>query len=110
MPLTSQIKRLAGKLNLLTLVTLAIPVAVAMTACTSPVAISGNEEKIGSKEVTLGKGVVLFPDAVPSVADGSVYWKQNNCAQCHGDAGKGVPGQCEVDLTNIEWMRKRIGD
>lgn len=108
MPLTSQIKRIAGKFNLLTFALLTIPVAVAMTACTTPVNLSAKEEKIGSKELTLGKGVVLFPDSgAPSVADGGVYWKQNNCAQCHGEDGKGVSGQCDVDLTNIEWMRKR---
>lgn len=107
MPLNSQIKRLAGKFNILTFALLTIPVAVAMTACTTPVSLSSKDEQIGSKELTMGKGVVLFPDAVPSVADGGVYWKQNSCAQCHGADGKGVSGQCDVDLTNVEWMRKR---
>ncbi len=101
------LKRLAGKLNLSALAVLTIPVAVSMTACSSQVELSTNAEKLASRETTMGKDVVLFPDAVPSTADGSVYWKKGSCAECHGADGKGVADKTSVDLTNVEWMRHR---
>lgn len=106
-PQLTLLKRLAGKLNFYGLALLTIPLAVSMTACNSQVDLATNAEKLASRETTMGKDVVLFPDAVPSTADGAVYWKQANCASCHGEDGKGVAGSTTVDLTNIEWMRHR---
>ncbi len=106
-PQLTLLKRLAGKLNFYGLALLTIPLAVSMTACNSQVDLATNAEKLASRETTMGKDVVLFPDAVPSTADGAVYWKQGSCAECHGADGKGVSGKTTVDLTNVEWMRRR---
>lgn len=106
-PQLTLLKRLAGKLNFRGLALLTIPLAVSMTACSSEVALNTSSEKLGSRDTTMGKDVVLFPDAVPSTADGAVYWKQGSCAQCHGEDGRGVAGKTTVDLTNVEWMRHR---
>jgi len=103
----NRLKRLTAKFNLIGFALLTIPVAVSLTACQQQVNVGEKESKLSSREQTMGKDVVLFPDAVPSVGDGEVYWKANNCATCHGADGKGVSGQCDVDLTNAEWMRKR---
>lgn len=97
--------RLFGRVDAKTIALAAIPIMVAMTACTGQLSVSeGGAEKLASAEVTRGQEKPIFPDAVPSVADGSVYWKQNNCASCHGEAGK---GSATVDLSNAEWMRAR---
>lgn len=98
--------RLFNRVDATTLVLAAIPIMVAMTACTGQLSVGQTgEEKLASAEVTKGLEKPIFPDAVPSVADGSVYWKQNNCASCHGEVGKG--GSAAVDLSNAEWMRAR---
>lgn len=98
--------RLFGRVDATTIALAAIPIMVAMTACTGQLTVGeGGDEKMASTEVTAGVEKPVFPDAVPSVADGSVYWKQNNCASCHGEAGKG--GSAAVDLSNAEWMRAR---
>lgn len=98
--------RLFNRVDATTIALAAIPIMVAMTACTGQLSVGqAGEEKLASAEVTKGLEKPIYPDAVPSVADGSVYWKQNNCASCHGEAGKG--GSASVDLTNAEWMRAR---
>lgn len=102
-PQLSRLKKLTSKINL---ALLAIPLAISLTACNSQVNV-GEKEHLANKDATAGKDVVLFPDAVPSVYDGGVYWQQNNCASCHGADGKGVAGQCDIDLTNVERMRQR---
>lgn len=101
------LKRLASKHNIHALGLLVIPFAVSMTACTSQVDLTAKEDQLASRDTTMGHGVVNFPDSVPSVYDGGVYWKQAACASCHGETGSGVAGKCDVDLTNAEWMRRR---
>jgi mono/diheme cytochrome c family protein len=105
-PQLSRLKKLTRKFNLLGFALLTIPIAVSLTACQSQVSVEKQSE-LASRDATSGKDVVLFPDAVPSVYDGGVYWQQNNCASCHGADGKGVAGQCDIDLTNVERMRQR---
>lgn len=106
-PQLNRLKKLTRKFNLLGFALLTIPIAVSLTACQSQVSVGPKESELANREATAGKDVVLFPDAVPSVYDGSVYWQQNNCASCHGAEGKGVAGQCDIDLTNVERMRQR---
>lgn len=86
---------------------LTVPVLVAMTACTGEMNVDSKKDSLAARDATHGADLVLMPDSRPSVGDGSVYWKQANCASCHGDAGKGVPGKCDMDLTDIEFMRGR---
>lgn len=106
-PQLTRLKKLTRKFNLLGFALLTIPIAVSLTACQSQVSVGQKESELANRDATAGKDVVLFPDAVPSVYDGSVYWQQQNCASCHGADGKGVAGQCDIDLTNVERMRQR---
>jgi mono/diheme cytochrome c family protein len=109
-PQLTRLKKLTSKFNNLGLALLtmfSVASAASLTACQSQVSVGQREAELANKEATAGKDVVLFPDAVPSVYDGKVYWEKENCASCHGAEGKGVAGQCDVDLTNAEWMRKR---
>ncbi|MBI1268809.1 c-type cytochrome [bacterium] len=101
--LTSFTKRI----DKLALALLTVPVLVAMTACTGEMNVDVRKDSLAARDATHSADLVLMPDSRPSVGDGSVYWKQANCASCHGDAGKGVPGKCDVDLTDIEMMRGR---
>lgn len=103
------VKNTARKVSPLAVLAISIPVAISMTACQGNVSLETKqkEEALASIEKTRGGEIVVFPDAPPSVADGGVYWQQNNCASCHGADGKGVAGQCDVDLTNAELMRSR---
>ncbi len=95
----------------LNLLALTIPVVVAMTACSGPIDLSQKEQQLGSADATRGGEHIIWPDSPPSVADGKVYYEQNNCAQCHGVDGKGAGqapgGQAVLDLTNAELMRSR---
>lgn len=101
--LTSFTKRI----DKLAIALLTVPVLVAMTACTGEMNVDVRKDSLAARDATHSADLVLMPDSRPSVGDGSVYWKQANCASCHGDAGKGVPGKCDIDLTDIEKMRGR---
>ncbi len=100
------LKRFARQINLTSMVFGIAPVLVALTACGN-LNVEKEADQLASRESTVGRAEAIFPDATPSIPDGGVYWKQQNCAVCHGDNGKGVPGKCDVDLTNPEWMRAR---
>ncbi|MBX9694028.1 MAG: c-type cytochrome [Cyanobacteria bacterium] len=101
-----KLKRFARQINITAMVFGITPLLVALTAC-GTLNVEQKADQLASRNVTVGRDEAIFPDATPSTADGSVYWKQQNCAVCHGDGGKGVPGKCDVDLTNVDWMRGR---
>lgn len=84
-----------------------IPFIVALSACTSQVNISSNNEKLVSEDVTKGIKTVLFPDDDPSVADGKVVYEKMKCAECHSATGAPVAGKATVDLSNKEYARKQ---
>ncbi len=85
---------------------LLIPIMVGLSACTGEVAVGDKADKLANREVTTAQKV-LWPDSNPSALDGAVYYKQMNCAECHGADGKGVAGKCDMDLTNADLMRTR---
>ena len=86
---------------------LSIPVMVAMTACTGQMDVNEKKDSLANRDATHSAEVLAMPDSRPSVGDGGVYWQEANCASCHGATGQGVAGKCDIDLTNVEWMRNR---
>ncbi len=93
MPFNADIKR-----HYIAVIALA---TIALSACSKQeITLSGKEDRLGEASVTRGENVVVYPDSSPSTADGKTAWKQMNCAVCHADNGKGVPGKCAIDLTD----------
>lgn len=83
------------------------PLFISLTACGELTVPDKSKDELAGHDTTRGHGTIVYPDSVPSIADGGVYWKQQNCAVCHADNGSGVPGKADVDLTNVDWMRQR---
>jgi len=84
-----------------------IPIMVGLSACTGEVKVGERSDSLANPEVTKADGRIIWPDSNPSAPDGSVYYKQMNCAECHGADGHGVAGKCDLDLTNVDIMRTR---
>lgn len=104
--LIERTRRDASKSYLLLLAT-ALPLIVALSACTTQVSVSDSNKKLVSEDVTKGIKVVLFPDDDPSVADGKAVYEKMQCAQCHSATGQPVAGKATVDLSNKEFARKQ---
>ncbi len=103
MTLVERKSKLPSKQALLML----IPLMVGLSACTGEVKVGERSDSLANPEVTKADGRIVWPDSNPSAPDGSVYYKQMNCAECHGADGKGVPGKSDFDLTNVDVMRTR---
>ncbi len=63
-----------------------LPAAALLASCSQPMSVK-NEQMISPKETAVPVNFVVYPDDRPSIPDGSLVWKQQNCAQCHGDDG-----------------------
>ncbi len=81
-----------------------LPLLALLTGCGGQVDLKGAQDQLASRHVTMGGNEVVFPDDKPSVADGQLVWREQNCASCHGATGSSVAA---ADLTNKEWMRKQ---
>ncbi len=86
---------------------LLLPIIVGLSACTGEVKVGDKSDSLASPDSTKSSSKVLWPDSNPSALDGAVYYKQMNCAECHGADGKGMAGKCDLDLTNADIMRSR---
>lgn len=85
-----------------------VATAVLLSACgKQEISLKGSEDALARRSVTSAQGVVDYPDDSPSVPDGKLAYEQMNCATCHADSGKGLPGKTTIDLTNKEYARKQ---
>jgi len=76
------------------------------SACTQQeVSLKGTEDQLAKPSTTSGQHQVIYPDDSPSVPDGKQAWQQMNCAVCHADTGKGVKGNCSLNLADKAYMR-----
>jgi mono/diheme cytochrome c family protein len=79
-----------------------------LSACSKQeISLKGKEDVLAQRSVTAGQNVIVYPNDSPSVPDGRVSWEKMNCATCHSDSGRGVPGKCSVDLSSKEYERKQ---
>lgn len=89
-------------------VLLLVPVFVSLSGCgKQEIVLSNSENKLASRTVTAGGDEIIYPDDTPSIPDGKVVWQEQNCAVCHAATGAGVPGKCNLDLTDKAYGRKQ---
>jgi mono/diheme cytochrome c family protein len=89
--------------NVLIQIAVAVPLVATLASCGGMVKVDNTAQV--QPNVTEGKPEPLYPNDVPSAADGKIVWTQQNCAQCHGVDGKG--GSSKVDLSSTEYMDKQ---
>lgn len=84
--------------KLLLRLALIVPIAALATSCGGKVSLSGQDQSLANPAVTRAVNEKLYPNDVPSSADGKVVWdqvsKSQNCATCH----TGGTGQNFSDL------------
>ncbi|HEY9773269.1 MAG TPA: c-type cytochrome [Planktothrix sp.] len=89
--------------NVMIQMAVAVPLVASLASCGGMVKVDNSNQV--QPEVTQGKPEPLYPNDLPSSADGKLVYAAQNCAQCHGADGKG--GSAKIDFTNTEYMDKQ---
>jgi len=86
---------------------LALPLGVLLTSCAGT-EVNVSKSDLTERGLTQAGAIELYPDDRPSTPDGGVYWKQQNCASCHGSGGTVPQGaDHKVILSDKEWAHTR---
>jgi mono/diheme cytochrome c family protein len=78
-----------------------IPMVTFLASC-GQVDLSKKDASMTLPTVTRGPEIPQDPTDTPSSADGSVWYKQQNCAQCHGEKGEG--GTAKISFADTTYM------
>jgi mono/diheme cytochrome c family protein len=71
------------------------------------ITLKGSQDTLAERSVTTNNQTVVYPDANPSIPDGQAVYEKMDCASCHGETGKAVPGKCSIDLSDKEFMHQQ---
>lgn len=66
---------------------LVLPAALMLASCSQSPMVVDKKDMVSTQQTTVPKNFVVYPDDRPSIPDGAMVWKAQNCAQCHGDDG-----------------------
>lgn len=96
-------------MKLKTLLPIAPLVAVLLAGCSERMTLKSDQAaSLGDQKLTAAPvGTVIYPDDRPSIADGKVWYTQQNCASCHGADGRSTPKGAKAALADPLWAGKR---